>query len=240
MTIDDRTRAALARLTDSEKRSLRARLDGATAKQIALAHGVSPHAIEKRLKMARAKLGVSSSLEVARLLAASEASVRLVPHAPALPPSGRAHQVEQAPPPGTRKEIMPMLLLALSAALLPQASVPSDSRGQTAVPVDPAAYRAATPAEVRAYVAASFRGLDKDRSGYVERSEAPMIDLLDPAQQPSVTEVRGRPGQALWIGMLDTDGDGRVSEAEFDAERVPFATEHGVPVDWRPAAATPR
>ncbi len=65
-------RAALARLTENEKSCLRRRLLPQTAKEMALELGVSPHAIEKRLKMARAKLGVSSSLHAARLLALFE------------------------------------------------------------------------------------------------------------------------------------------------------------------------
>src|SRR5687768_18384083 len=70
--IDARMQAALARLTDNEKECLRRRLRQQTAKEMALELGVSPHAVEKRLKMARAKLGLSSSLEAARLLAASD------------------------------------------------------------------------------------------------------------------------------------------------------------------------
>ena len=52
-TIDARTQAALARLTDNEKECLRRRLLQQTAKEMALDLGVSPHAVEKRLKMAR-------------------------------------------------------------------------------------------------------------------------------------------------------------------------------------------
>lgn len=72
LEIDDKTRAALGRLTAAEKECLARRLRHQTAKEMALDLGVSPHAVEKRLKMARAKLGLSSSLEAARLLAASE------------------------------------------------------------------------------------------------------------------------------------------------------------------------
>src|SRR5688572_30871708 len=79
-TIDTRTHAALARLTDNEKECLRRRLQQQTAKEMALELGVSPHAVEKRLKMARTKLGLSSSLEAARLLAASEGYQQTGPH----------------------------------------------------------------------------------------------------------------------------------------------------------------
>lgn len=83
--IDERTLAAIRRLTQAERECLSRRLDHQTAKKMALELGVSPHAVEKRLKMARAKLGLSSSLEAAKLLEAAERSGRLGPHFPDLP-----------------------------------------------------------------------------------------------------------------------------------------------------------
>lgn len=71
---------ALARLTANEKECLRRRLLPQTAKEMANDLGISVHAVEKRLKMARAKLGVSSSLAAARLLAGAEEDQLLVPH----------------------------------------------------------------------------------------------------------------------------------------------------------------
>ncbi len=47
----------IARLTENEKICLRRRLLPQTAKEMAADLGISPHAVEKRLKMARAKLG---------------------------------------------------------------------------------------------------------------------------------------------------------------------------------------
>jgi DNA-binding CsgD family transcriptional regulator len=76
---DEPGKIALARLTANEKECLRRRLLPQTAKEMASDLGISPHAVEKRLKMARAKLGVSSSLAAARLLAASEGDQLLVP-----------------------------------------------------------------------------------------------------------------------------------------------------------------
>src|SRR5690606_31064289 len=84
-TTDTRMQEALARLTDNEKECLRRRLRQQTAKEMALDLGISPHAVEKRLKMARAKLGLSSSLEAARLLVASERYQRTGPEAADLP-----------------------------------------------------------------------------------------------------------------------------------------------------------
>lgn len=67
--MDDHTAAAIARLTPKERECLERWMNHATAKEIALDLGVSHHAVEKRLKSARAKLGVATSLEAARLLA---------------------------------------------------------------------------------------------------------------------------------------------------------------------------
>jgi DNA-binding CsgD family transcriptional regulator len=70
--IDDSTRAAILRLTKSERECLKRCLSHQTAKQMALELGISPHAVEKRLKMARAKLGLSSSVEAAKLVESLE------------------------------------------------------------------------------------------------------------------------------------------------------------------------
>ncbi|MEO9131231.1 MAG: helix-turn-helix transcriptional regulator [Sphingomonas sp.] len=87
--IDESTRAAILRLTIAERECLKRCLDHQTAKQMAIDLGISPHAVEKRLKMARAKLGLSSSLEAAKLVEALERSGRLGPGSSDLP-SGNA------------------------------------------------------------------------------------------------------------------------------------------------------
>jgi len=84
--IDESTRAAILRLTAAERECLKRCLDHQTAKQMAIDLGISAHAVEKRLKMARAKLGLSSSLEAAKLVEASDRSGRLGPSSPDLPP----------------------------------------------------------------------------------------------------------------------------------------------------------
>lgn len=87
--IDESTRAAIRRLTIAERECLKRCLSHQTAKQMALDLGISPHAVEKRLKMARAKLGLSSSLEAAKLVESLERSGRLGPRSSDLP-SGNA------------------------------------------------------------------------------------------------------------------------------------------------------
>jgi DNA-binding CsgD family transcriptional regulator len=87
--MDDRD--SLSRLTEREKVCLRQWLQHKSAKEIAVDLGISHHAVEKRLKMARIKLGATSSLEAARMLREAEGygqavaqSPDLVSHAPPL------------------------------------------------------------------------------------------------------------------------------------------------------------
>jgi DNA-binding CsgD family transcriptional regulator len=100
--IDERTRAAILRLTTAERECLKRCLSHQTAKQMALDLGISPHAVEKRLKMARAKLGLCSSLEAAKLVESLEGSGRLGPHASDLP-SGHATPDEHGSAAAPRK-----------------------------------------------------------------------------------------------------------------------------------------
>ncbi len=86
--MDDRE--ALSRLTEREKVCLRQWLQHKSAKEIAADLGISHHAVEKRLKMARTKLGATSSLEAARMLGEAEGYGRAVPQSPDL--------VSDAPP----------------------------------------------------------------------------------------------------------------------------------------------
>ena len=119
--IDDSMRAALLRLTKGERECLKRCLDHQTAKEIALDLAVSPHAVEKRLKMARAKLGMSSSLEAAKLVAAFDESNRLVPQTSSL--SGTNEIVEKDPaaiphPLITRGERRPSIHVISGAILM--------------------------------------------------------------------------------------------------------------------------
>src|SRR5690242_17630289 len=75
---------SLARLTEREKVCLRQWLQHKSAKEIAADIGISHHAVEKRLKMARIKLGATSSLEAARLLGEAEGYGQAVAQSPDL------------------------------------------------------------------------------------------------------------------------------------------------------------
>jgi DNA-binding CsgD family transcriptional regulator len=90
-------RDALSRLTEREKVCLRQWLNHKSAKEIAVELGISHHAVEKRLKLARTKLGATSSLEAARMLSQVERYGQTVAQSPDLvskapkPHSGFSH-----------------------------------------------------------------------------------------------------------------------------------------------------
>jgi DNA-binding CsgD family transcriptional regulator len=194
VTIDARMQAALARLTDNEKECLRRRLRQQTAKEMALELGVSPHAVEKRLKMARAKLGLSSSLEAARLLVEGEGYQQTVP---------QASDLDLGAAPGQWRFSRPLALGALSMTILAAVAIalavqapgsgvaPVAAGGVAPVPpttlvvpadAEPAIMRdfapdglvEATPAEIQIIVRDSFASMDKNRSGYIELEEMPV------------------------------------------------------------------
>ena len=77
-------RDSLSRLTEREKVCLRQWLQHKSAKEIAADLGISHHAVEKRLKMARTKLGATSSLEAARMLGEAEGYGQAVAQSPDL------------------------------------------------------------------------------------------------------------------------------------------------------------
>ena len=70
------TTSNIDHLTDKEKETLRLVLRGHDAKSMADALGLSVHTINDRLRVARRKLGVTSSKEAARLLDAAEPAPR--------------------------------------------------------------------------------------------------------------------------------------------------------------------
>ena len=201
MIIDARMQAALARLTDNEKECLRRRLQQQTAKEMALDLGISPHAAEKRLKMARTKLGLSSSLEAARLLEASEEDQPTAPQASDLAPSPAP-----ADKPASRATIIGMLAMSLvlttAAALLliqpiaegamssaepstaplpaPEDRTP-DADGSIKFGMGDLANVEATPQRAHRYVRQMFDQEDVDGSGHIELAEAPTrLEVAEP------------------------------------------------------------
>jgi DNA-binding CsgD family transcriptional regulator len=194
--LDEVTKAALARLTEREKDCLRRWLEHQTAKEMALDLGISPFAVEKRLKMARAKLGATSSLDAARLLAAAEGYGRLGPEPPDLATGDPlSHKGLPGPLVLAGGICMSLAAIALIALATPRLS-PGDafaSAGSAApsAPVKvtvlpppdalppakhiPPGFVDATPAEILVVIQSTFQRFDKDHSGYLEGEESPMV-----------------------------------------------------------------
>lgn len=141
--IDETRLAAIKRLTPAERECLRRCLEHQTAKQMAIDLGISAHAVEKRLKMARAKLGLSSSLEAARLVETVERSHRLGPSPSDLSPentqpdqggagSAPRHQTSWITRIGLTRVVSGAILMSLIlAAALMLAFSPSTFQTQT-------------------------------------------------------------------------------------------------------------
>lgn len=246
MEPDERTTAALARLTDNEKECLRRRLLPQTAKEMALDLGISPHAVEKRLKMARAKLGVSSSLEAARLLAGAEGYQSLVPRTSDLLPHPLPGEAGAAVVPLSAvavhtlplQGLLMITLLALLAfvaqdvpAADPSASPMFDEQGRTVTA------RKVGADEADAYLRESFSAMDADHSGYFEPVEAGKLEPRDRNRDTSLPlapppGARDPAGERKWMDLLDHNRDGRVSSEEYRRYMLPWTLLSGVPADW--------
>lgn len=234
MTIDERTRAALARLTENEKTCLRRRLLPQTAKEMAIDLGISPHAVEKRLKMARTKLGLSSSLQAARMLAGYE---RTVPEETDLAADDRPEQTPPRAGPGNRRRVLLISGAALMSLIL--AALFALAPGQDTTPPSPApGMRKTSLAEVGAFLAEGFGSHDKDGSGFLEGAEIGGIELRDRHRDPALPPAppageRDPAGEAKWLAKMDTDRDGKVSRNEYIEYMTPWILLSGVPVGWK-------
>ena len=239
MEIDERTRAALARLTENEKTCLRRRLLPQTAKEMAIALGISPHAVEKRLKMARTKLGLSSSLQAARLLAGYE---RTVPEEADLAAADAADQTDPHAEPGTRRRIAlyPISGAALMSMILAASIFFAHLQPQETAPPDPApGMRKASLEDATAFNLEGFRQKDRDHSGALDPHEVSALEPRDGHRDPKLgpAPAAGTPdpeAETKWMRMIDSDRDGRVSRDEYLTYMAPWTLLSGVPIDWTP------
>jgi DNA-binding CsgD family transcriptional regulator len=201
--------AITSKLTEREKEVLRLWLDHKTAKEMALDLGITHHAVEKRLKMARVKLDAGSSLEAARMLAEAEGYEHAVAGPPEVPASA-ASRHSWRPQPAFLGGIVMFFaaLLALALALAP--GLPTAEGGEIVIEQN----REAT-----------FDHLDTDGSGYLEDPESPFVTIAftseDASGAPDGKAVIGDsddPRQiAEFYAEADTDADGRVSFREYFA-----------------------
>ncbi len=252
--IDARTQAALARLTDNEKECLRRRLRQQTAKEMALELGVSPHAVEKRLKMARAKLGLSSSLEAARLLASTEEYRWMGPSPADLASAGSRGKTRHglfALGVLTMTLVAAVLFAVVAQAPVTGGSVPPVSEGAAATPAAheaaalPAGHVAPSEAEIVHMTQTTFHHVDADNSGYIDGLESP----ITPMEGPQPVYRRDEQGNVVPTGetivqnadevraefyrRADRDGDGRISYPEFHHWSKPNLVRNGIPARWQ-------
>lgn len=199
----------ITRLTAREKEALRAWLEHKSAKEIAIDLGITHHAVEKRLKMARTKLDAGSSLEAARMLAEAEGAAEGyqptvtgppgLPPAPLPRPSRRSRTLVVG---GIAVLTMTILGLALAIAYHPDA---------------------ATEIEIDGDLGKLFAHHDTNDSGFLENPESPFVEITfiddigpEPLDGKAVIGAGADPDQiAEFYATADTDGDDRISLAEF-------------------------
>lgn len=206
--------AALERLTDREKDCLRRLQRHQTAKEMAIDMGISPHAIEKRLKMARAKLGVSSSLQASRLLAAREGYQTTIPQPSDLDGTSTRRLALSRRSMALGAFLMSIAIVALIFVMLHDVAPAAES---FAIP---------KPDEILISGPSTFDELDKDKSGFLEGKEA-----------PSLLRVGGDPTyERLSEGKVEVSG-GYVMLADVKAMRDRFYLEADINQDGKVSSA---
>lgn len=217
-----------ARLTEREKEALRLWLGHRTAKEIALDLGISHHAVEKRLNMARTKLGAASSLEAARILAEAEGAARgyqqTVTGPPDLPATSTSSKPRQHQPyviGGLAMLIATALVFALAATFQP------------AEPIE---------IELNSNIEPIFNSLDENGSGFLEDPESPFVELALLDTRYPVEMGGDHNGNAIlgdssdpdqvaeFYAAADTDADNRVSFREYYAWSQARLAEMGIEV----------
>jgi len=199
----------IRRLTEREKEALRAWLDHKSAKEIALDLGITHHAVEKRLKMARTKLGAGSSLEAARMLAEAEGASDRYGQAVAAPP-------DLQPSVDPRPSWRPRTLVLGGIAMLTLVVL-----GLALATAEPSAQPAEI--EIDGNLGKLFAHLDDDDSGYLESPESPFVtvEIIEGSgadRREGVANISDGtdPAQiAEFYATADSDGDHRISLHEY-------------------------
>jgi DNA-binding CsgD family transcriptional regulator len=237
VALDERAAAAVERLTGNERECLRRCLLPQTAKEMAIDLRISPHAVEKRLKMARLKLGMTSSLQAARLLAEAERGGRYDPLVPQISDLARNHGLRESPQHDgslvRRAGLGPILGVTAMSIMIVAALVWSMAGGQTQTSAQ--AGQKATAEQATAFLTSSFELMDRDHSGFVELAEAPERMTVRAVREGAEAQVVApHQARAMWIAQADSDSDGKVSSAEYVASHLAIFMAQGVPANWKP------
>jgi DNA-binding CsgD family transcriptional regulator len=213
-SLGDNAASAVARLTAKERKCLDRWLGHATAKEIALDLGITHHAVEKRLKSARSKLGVTSTLEAARLLASVEGYGPTASQSPdvAATPLNAHDETVATPPPWwmqRRGQIIAgasVMSLIVLAALAVGSQTPSTNQAAGAPPPKIIMIERSTGA-VRSGEAGFkelFERLDKNSNGFIDNDER-TVRIMRPD------------GSAVDMASWDQNGDSRLSIEELQS-----------------------
>ena len=215
-------------LTRREREVLEGILDHRTAKEMAIEHGVSHHAIEKRLKRARLKLGASTSLEAARLH--RDRYGRSVCQTPDLAATHEATEKGSSPNRRSLRSrsiaIMIVAILAIAGAIVASQNnaAPAESAADTAGTQKRSgfSYRVGiTPRDGKSALQTAFDIADTDGSRTIDRSEF-IVPTSDDGEADRLFDRMDRNGNGLieapeWRNLFFTDDFGsRFSFEIFD------------------------
>ncbi|NIJ62183.1 hypothetical protein [Qipengyuania flava] len=215
------------RLTENEKVCLRRKMLPETSKEVARALDISTHAVDKRLKTARLKLGVSTTLDAARILAEHEnRDQSLVPQKMDLP----APQIQNQSLPGMKGKNLFLLGTGLGGMAMIAGILVLIFQAVTSAP----AQQATTVTEAEEFLSRSFQLNDKDGSGFIESGEQPPMKIRRIENDGSRSRQRLADADT-WIDAFDNNGDQRVSREEYIARLLPSVLEQGIPAGWKRA-----
>ncbi|WP_265563272.1 LuxR C-terminal-related transcriptional regulator [Sphingomicrobium arenosum] len=196
-------------LTRREREALHGILERKTAKEMALELGISHHAVEKRLKRARHKLGVTTSLEAARRYEAQYGETVSGPSDLGEAPASEEKGGTAGRP---RSRILFAGVLIMIIATLAALFLIHPTEG--------------TPVTDKSDV---FKLLDRDGSGTIERAEFLVREanvtriVVTDGDETSSTTVDGDAAAEMMgsaFDSMDEDGDGRLTPAEFSVDAV--------------------
>lgn len=235
------------KLTSGECDCLKRVLDHRTAKEIAQDLALTHHAVEKRLRRAREKLGAQSSVEAARWFGEhyGQTGYGSSDLAHDAPDQHKAHHPSHGAMLKRRKTVM-IASMTLGLAMMTSAS----QEVADPVPADLAAKLEDALARDVKQAKDAFTQLDSDNSGFVEREEfvSPFSELVfnpnvgiaggavnfevdvvtvQPLDGPDSETVKvtldsedTRARRGIMFDLIDRDKDGRIEEGEFTIAHI--------------------